>query len=82
MTCAIEISTAIHCEAEPTSASELLDVLRGGNEVLIKNETYNFAEITDLLNNDEIVEAAEISLTENRNAVVELYVKKLAEMME
>lgn len=78
----IESQIAAHCEAEPISASELYEVLRSGNEITIKGEEYLLAEITDKLVNTEVRIAAEESQTTNKYAITELYIKKIAEMME
>ena len=77
----IESQIAKHCEAEPISASELYEVLRSGNEITIKGESYLFAEITDLLTATDVRIAAEESQTTNKYAIPELYIKRISEMM-
>jgi len=79
----IEQQIAIHCdEPEQLSASELLSILAKGIEVLINGEYYSLDELTDLLIGHELRIAAEESLTDNKNAITELYIKQINNMME
>jgi len=78
----IESQIAKHYEAEPISASELYERLRSGNEITIKDESYLFAEITDLLTATDVRVAAEESQTINKYAITELYIKRISEMMK
>ena len=80
---AIENQIAIHAdEPEQLSASELLSILIKGIEVLINDEYYSLDELTDMLVGTEIRLAAEESLTDNRHAIQELYIKQINELME
>ena len=79
----IEEQIAIHCdEPDQLSASELLSILVKGIEVLINDEYYALDEITDMLVGTEIRLAAEESLTDNKHAIAELYIKQINEMLE
>lgn len=79
----IENQISIHCdEPESLSASELLSILVKGLEVLINDEYYSLDELTDLLVGHELRIAAEESLTDNKNAITELYIKQINNMME
>ena len=79
----IENQISIHCdEPESLSASELLSILVKGLEVLINDEYYSLDELTDLLVGHELRIAAEESLTYNKNAITELYIKQISNMME
>ena len=79
----IENQIAVHCdESEQLSASELLSILIKGIEVLIDGEYYDLDEITCMLVSTEIRLAAEESLTDNKHAIAELYIKQINEMME
>ena len=74
---------AVHCdEPEQLSASELLSILIKGIEVLIDGEYYDLDEITCMLVSTEIRLAAEESLTDNKHAIAELYIKQINEMLE
>lgn len=77
----IEEQIAIHCdEPEGLAASELLSILIKGIEVLINDEYYSLYEITDKLIGIELRVAVEESLTDNKNAISELYIKQINEM--
>lgn len=77
----IEQQIAIHCdESEQLSASELLSIMAKGIEVLINGEYWNIADITGLLIGHELRLAAEESITDNKNAISELYIKQVDEM--
>ena len=77
----IEQQIAIHCdEPEQLSASELLSIMAKGIEVLINGEYYSLDEITDMLVGTEIRYAAEESITDNKNAISELYIKQINKM--
>lgn len=79
----IENQIAVHCdESEQLSASELLSILIKGIEVLIDGEYYDLDEITCMLVGTEIRLAAEESLTDNKHAIAELYIKQINEMLE
>ena len=79
----IENQIAVHCdEPEQLSASELLSILIKGIEVLIDGEYYDLDEITCMLVSTEIRLAAEESLTDNKHAIAELYIKQINEMLE
>lgn len=79
----IERQIAIHAdEPEQLSASELLSILIKGIEVLINDEYYSLYEITDKLIGVELRVAVEESLTDNKHAIQELYIKQINEMME
>jgi len=79
----IENQIAVHCdESEQLSASELLSILIKGIEVLIDGEYYDLDEITCMLVSTEIRLAAEESLTDNKHAIAELYIKQINEMLE
>jgi len=79
----IEQQIAIHAdEPEGLSASELLSILIKGIEVLINDEYYSLYEITDKLIGVELRVAVEESLTDNKHAITELYIKQINEMME
>lgn len=79
----IENQIAIHAdEPEQLAASELLSKLIGGREVLINGEYYDLDEITCMLIGTEIRLAAEESLTDNKHAIAELYIKQINEMLE
>jgi len=79
----IEEQIAINCdEPESLPASELLSILVKGLEVLINDEYYSLDELTDLLVGHELRIAAEESLTYNENAITELYIKQINNMME
>ena len=79
----IENQIAIHAdEPEQLSASELLSILIKGIEVLIDGEYYDLDEITCMLIGTEIRLAAEESLTDNKHAIAELYIKQINEMLE
>ena len=73
---------AIHCdEPESLSASELLSIMAKGTEVLINDEYYSLDEVTDMLIGHELRLAAEESLTDNKHAITELYIKQINEML-
>ena len=77
----IENQISVHCdEPEQLSASELLSILVKGIEVLINDEYYSLYEITDKLIGVELRVAVEESLTNNKNAINELYIKQIDEM--
>ena len=79
----IESQIAVHAdEPEGLSASELLSILIKGGEVFIDGEYYNLDEITCMLIGTEIRLAAEESLTDNKHAIAELYIKQINEMLE
>ena len=79
----IERQIAIHAdEPDQLSASELLSILIKGIEVLINGEYYSLDEVTDMLVGTEIRLAAEESLTDNKHAITELYIKQINELME
>ena len=79
----IENQIAVHAdEPEQLSASELLSILIKGGEVFIDGEYYNLDEITCMLIGTEIRLAAEESLTDNKHAIAELYIKQINEMLE
>jgi len=79
----IEEQIAIHCdEPESLSASEFLSIMVKGIEVFIDGEYWNMADITDLLIGHELRLAAEESLTDNKSAINELYIKQINEIME
>ena len=79
----IENQIAVHCdEPEQLSASELLSILIKGGEVFIDDEYYNLDEITCMLIGTEIRLAAEETLTDNKHAINELYIKQINEMLE
>jgi len=79
----IEQQIAIHCdESAQLSASELLSILIKGIEVLINGEYYSLDEVTDMLVGTEIRLAAEESLTDNKHAITELYIKQINELLE
>ena len=69
-------------EPEQISASELLSILIKGIEVLINGNYYDLDEITCMLINTEIRLAAEESLTDNRHAINELYIKQINKLLE
>ena len=78
----IENQIAVHAdEPEQLSASELLSILVKGVEVLINGEYYSLYEITDKLIGVELRVAVEESLTDNKHAITELYIKQINEMM-
>ena len=79
----IEQQIAVHCdEPEQLSSSELLSILIKGGEVFINGDYYNLDEISCMLVNTEIRLAAEESLTDNKSAINELYIKQINELME
>ena len=79
----IEKQIAIHAdEPEQLIASELLSILIKGIEVLINGEYYSLYELTDKLIGVELRLAVEESLTDNKHAIQELYIKQINEMME
>lgn len=69
-------------EQEQLVASELLSTLIKGREVFINGDYYDLDEITCMLINTEIRLAAEESLTDNKHAINELYIKQINEMLE
>jgi len=79
----IENQISVHCdEPDQLSASELLSILIKGIEVLINGEYYSLDEVTDMLVGTEIRLAAEESLTDNKHAITELYIKQINELLE
>ena len=78
----IENQIAVHCdEPEEISACQLLDILIKGGEILIKNESYNLAEITDSICSTAALYAAEESISNNKHAINELYVSQINRML-
>ena len=78
----IENQIAIHCdEANEISACELLDILIKGGEILINNESYNLAEITDSICSTMALYAAEESISNNKHAIAELYINQINKML-
>ena len=79
----IENQIAIHAdEPEQLSASELLSIMVKGIEVSINGEYYSLYELTDKLIGVELRLAVEESLTDNKHAIAELYIKQINEMLE
>ena len=79
----IENQISVHCdEPDQLSASELLSILVKGVEVLINGEYYSLYEITDKLIGVELRGAVEESLTDNKHAITELYIKQINELLE
>ena len=77
----IENQISVHCdEPDQLSASELLSILVKGIEVLINGQYYSLDELTDMLVGTEIRYAAEESITDNKHAISELYIKQINEM--
>ena len=78
----IENQIAVHCdEANEISACELLDILIKGGEIIINNESYNLAEITDSICSTAALYAAEESISNNKHAINELYITQINEML-
>ena len=79
----IENQISVHCdEPDQLSASELLSILVKGVEVLINGEYYSLYEITDKLIGVELRVSVEESLTDNKHAITELYIKQINELLE
>ena len=77
----IENQIAIHCdEPEEISACELLDILIRGGLIIINNESYNLAEITDSICSTMALYAAGESLTD-KHAINELYITQINKML-
>lgn len=68
-------------QPEQLSASEHLSVLKRDMLIAIGEQTYDLDDITNKLCVTELRIAAEESVTDNANAINELYIKKIAEMM-
>ena len=78
----IENQISVNCdEPEEISACELLDILIKGGEIIINNESYNLAEITDSICSTAALYAAEESISNNKHAINELYITQINEML-
>ncbi len=79
----IEQQIAIHCdEPEQLSARELMSILMKGYDISINGDYYNLDEVTCMLIGTELRIAAEESITDNKYAITELYIKQINNMME
>ena len=78
----IENQISVNCdEPEEISACQLLDILIKGGEIIINNESYNLAEITDSICSTMALYEAEKSISNNKHAINELYISQINKML-
>ena len=81
--CYVSNQIADYCnQPEQLSADDLLHELIIGDEIFVSGESYDLAEITDKIDIEEMREAVQASLLDDRTSVRKLYIKVIEGLME
>jgi len=67
---------------EQLSASELLSLLRNDNAAYINDTLYELSEITDLIDDQDFREAAQLQIEGDTTAVYALYINTIKALMD